>query len=108
MSPRLKKLCQALPALLLIVVGPTAAMYVWSQIMADKRPYNPAVFEAFRRIEASCMAQDFEVRTVRCESVNRFAEGCYQSEDSCTAEEAYEHYAKLLFDLPPLKLERPL
>lgn len=71
----------------------------------DPRPYNPDVFPAFRAIEAHCMSQSFENLTVRCDSVIEFARGCHESEHGCSADEMYEAYDRLMFDLPPLRIE---
>jgi hypothetical protein len=93
--------CLVMVGLVMAAVG-SMLLYHW--LFGDKRPYNPAVFQAFRRIEHQCIAQDWERLTVRCDQVIKRMEQCDRTESGCTADEYYDFIAKLGFDLPPLRL----
>lgn len=91
---------------LAVLVALTAAQLVIASITRDPRPYNPAVFSAFREIEARCFAEPIGPRgTKRCDAVSRKSEQCANAEVPCTADEYWEFLSRLEFDLPPLRID---
>lgn len=77
------------------------AVYAW--LRPAPEPYNPAVFTAFRQLEAACLAEDPLQQTQRCRRALEVMQACDARDPSCTADDYHDDLSRAGFDLPPLR-----
>lgn len=88
------------------ILGLTLAVGVGvSLITPQPSATNPAVFSAFRAIEAMCLKEEWPHETVRCKGALDERDSCDRAHQQtgyvCTAAEYYCRLERLGFDLPP-------
>lgn len=65
---------------------------------------NPAIFAAFRAIEARCLSDDRAGESDRCDAALDYLGNCSGASDGCTAAEYYCALRRLGFELPPFHI----
>lgn len=97
---------KSIGAILLILLAVYGLAY-WHGINDRQRNarLNPAIYPAFRAIEAACLAEPMTLTTKRCEIVLKRALTCSNTDAFCAADEYHEELSRLGFSLPSLYLD---
>ena len=96
---------RAIVIILIVITAYLFFIFLWINFISpspQRGKLNSAIFPAFRVIEEHCMAERFQLETVRCVEVLRYVRACANSERICAAVDYYGMLIELGFTLPPL------